>query len=67
MLALEKGKKAGCLQILINPTVKFFRDYFIRLGFLDGYPGYVISRISAMAVFMKYTKIRQIRKGKANK
>jgi glycosyltransferase involved in cell wall biosynthesis len=65
-LAVEKGKKAGILQILINPSIKFLRDYIIRLGFLDGYHGYIVCRISAMAVFMKYTKIRQMRKRKAN-
>jgi glycosyltransferase involved in cell wall biosynthesis len=61
-LAVEKGKKAGLLKLLISPGFKFIRDYFFRLGFLDGYYGYVICRISAQATFMKYSKIRQIRK-----
>jgi glycosyltransferase involved in cell wall biosynthesis len=33
----EKGKKANVLHLLINPTVKFFRDYIFKLGFLDVY------------------------------
>lgn len=61
-LAVEKGKNAGMLKILISPLVKFIRDYFFRLGFLDGYYGYVVCRISAQATFMKYSKIRQIRR-----
>ncbi len=61
-LAFEKGKKAGILKILFSPMVKFARDYFIKLGFLDGYYGYIICRISAQATFMKYSKIRQLRK-----
>ena len=61
-LAVEKGKQAGILKILFSPMVKFFRDYIIKLGFLDGYYGYVVCRISAQATFMKYAKIRQIRK-----
>lgn len=61
-LAVEKGKRSGFVKIIFSPAVKFFRDYFIKLGFLDGYYGYVVCRISAQATFMKYSKIRQIRK-----
>ncbi len=63
-LAVEKGKSAGMLKIIFSPMVKFIRDYFIRLGFLDGYYGYVVCRISAQATFMKYAKIRQMKKEK---
>ncbi len=63
-LAVEKGKRAGMLKIIFSPAVKFIKDYIIRLGFLDGYYGYVVSRISAQATFMKYAKIRQMRKEK---
>lgn len=59
-LAVEKGKKAGMIKILFSPVVKFFRDYFLKAGFLDGYYGYVVCRISAQATFMKYSKIRQL-------
>lgn len=61
-LAVEKGKKASLFKIICSPIVKFIRDYFIKLGFLDGYYGYIVCRISAQATFMKYSKIRQIRK-----
>lgn len=61
-LAVEKGKDAGMIKIIFSPCVKFIRDYVIRLGFLDGYYGYVVCRISAQATFMKYAKIRQLRK-----
>lgn len=60
-LAVEKGKSAGLLKIIFSPLVKFIRDYVIRLGFLDGYYGYMVCRISAQATFMKYAKIRQMR------
>ncbi len=63
-LAFEKGKRAGMLKIIFSPMVKFIRDYIIKLGFLDGYYGYVVCRISAQATFMKYAKIRQMKKDK---
>jgi glycosyltransferase involved in cell wall biosynthesis len=63
-LAFEKGKRAGMLKIIFSPMVKFIRDYIIKLGFLDGYYGYIVCRISAQATFMKYAKIRQMKKDK---
>jgi glycosyltransferase involved in cell wall biosynthesis len=59
---VEREKNAGMLKLLFSPCVKFFKDYFIRLGFLDGYYGYIICRISAHATFLKYAKIRQLAK-----
>lgn len=61
-LAVEKGKRSCMFKIIFSPAVKFIRDYILKLGFLDGYYGYIVCRISAQATFMKYSKIRQIRK-----
>ncbi|MBK6965159.1 MAG: glycosyltransferase family 2 protein [Bacteroidales bacterium] len=61
--AFREGKKSGILQILIKPPVKFIRDYFFKLGFLDGYYGFIICRISAQATFFKYIKLRQLNAG----
>ena len=65
-LAVEKGKRSGLIKILFSPVFKFIRDYIFKLGFLDGYYGYIICRISAQATFLKYSKIKQIRKGLKN-
>lgn len=56
----EKGKRSSLFNILINPVIKFVKDYFILLGFLDGYYGYIICRISAHATFIKYAKLKQL-------
>ncbi len=58
----EMGKNAGLFKIYTSPVFKFIRDYFFRLGFLDGYTGFVICRISAHAAFLKYAKLRQLNK-----
>ncbi|MCB0410369.1 MAG: glycosyltransferase family 2 protein, partial [Flavobacteriales bacterium] len=60
--AVKKGKKSSFFKIIVNPVVKFFRDYFFKLGFLDGYYGFVISMISSHATFLKYVKIKQLQK-----
>lgn len=56
----EKGKRATLLDIYVRPLWKFIRDYFINLGFLDGYFGFVVCKISAHSVFLKYIKLKQL-------
>jgi glycosyltransferase involved in cell wall biosynthesis len=56
----KKGKKAPILILICSPIVKFVRDYFFKLGFLDGMAGFTICRISAYATFVKYSKLRKL-------
>jgi len=56
----KKGKKAPFIILVFSPIVKFVRDYFFKLGFLDGVAGFTICRISAYATFVKYKKLRQL-------
>ncbi len=58
----ELGKKSPLYKLIFSPVIKFIRDYFIKLGFLDGKVGFTIARISAYATFLKYKKIRILSK-----
>lgn len=58
----EKGKKAPMLKIIVAPIVRFVRDYFFNLGFLDGKEGFIICRISARSTYSKYRKLRDLYK-----
>mgnify|MGYP000853169990 CR=1 FL=1 len=60
----EKGKTANVFHLIVNPAVKFFRDYIFKLGFLDGYYGFVVCKISAKATYMKYAKLKALREKK---
>ncbi|MCX6183156.1 MAG: glycosyltransferase family 2 protein [Bacteroidetes bacterium] len=55
--AFLKGKKSNWAIIFAKAAFKFFRDYIIKLGILDGLTGFHISRISAYATYRKYYKI----------
>jgi hypothetical protein len=44
--------------LLVNPSFAFFRDYILRMGFLDGYPGWLIARLTAFYTLQKYAKLR---------
>lgn len=56
----KEGRRAGWIKMYLSAVVKFIRDYFIKLGFLDGGAGFSISRISAYAAFLKYKKLRKL-------
>ncbi len=56
----KEGKKANVFLLWFSPPVKFLRDYVMKLGFLDGYYGFVVCRISAKATRLKYQKLRAL-------
>jgi len=60
--AIQEGKRTNLFKILLHPLWKFIRDYFFKLGILDGYYGFVISIISSHATFIKHLKIRELTK-----
>ncbi len=64
---IKRGRRATFLQMLINPAAKFIRNYLLRSGFLDGYYGYAICRITAWETFMKYFKAWHIRRSNRKK
>ena len=56
----RKNLRVGFLKLMFAPGFRCFRMFVLRAGFLDGYYGWVIARISAHAVFLKYTKLKQL-------
>ena len=47
--------------MLLHPPFRFFRCYFLKLGFLDGVAGLVIARSAAFSTFLKYAKLWEAR------
>ncbi len=60
---LEKGKKSNWLKMILNPSWAFIYSYIVRLGFLDGYFGFVIACNVAHLTFMKYYKLYALQNG----
>ncbi len=61
---LAQGKKSGFFGICIKPIAAFIKHYFLKKGFLDGMEGFLISFLSAVAVMVKYAKLRELLKKK---
>jgi hypothetical protein len=63
-IADEKRRKVtrhptGFLLHVLRPHAEFLSRYFLRLGFLDGYPGYCYALLSSIYSFVKYAKALQ--------
>lgn len=56
----EQGRKGSVLDLTVRPAFAFFKTYFLRMGFLDGFEGYVISTTTALLTFTKYVKLREL-------
>lgn len=53
----QKGKRFSIIKSIVKPLSKFIEIYFIKGGFLDGYPGLVIAVSSAFSTFLKFAKM----------
>jgi glycosyltransferase involved in cell wall biosynthesis len=56
----NKGVKAPFWKLLVNPSIMFLKSYLTKAGFLDGFEGYTISRLSAHSTFLKYAQLRHL-------
>jgi glycosyltransferase involved in cell wall biosynthesis len=53
----DKGKRASIVKLVTRPPFQFFKDYFLKLGILDGRYGFIICFINALYVLLKYAKM----------
>jgi (heptosyl)LPS beta-1,4-glucosyltransferase len=58
----ERGRKANVIDLTLRPGFAFFKTYFLRMGFLDGFEGYMISTTTALLTFTKYVKLRELQR-----
>jgi glycosyltransferase involved in cell wall biosynthesis len=59
----DQGETANLIiDILLTPILIFIKKYFVKLGILDGYYGFVISINTAFGIFLKYIKLRELNK-----
>ncbi|HVK61181.1 MAG TPA: glycosyltransferase family 2 protein [Bdellovibrionales bacterium] len=59
-----RGKRFSLAKLIFKPWSKFMETYFIKLGCLDGMPGFIISVGAAYSVFLKFVKLWEIEKSK---
>ena len=58
----RRGQRAGAIELVFSPLLRFLKFYVLRLGFLDGLPGLVHISIGCMNSFMKFAKLIELRR-----
>lgn len=53
----ERGIQFSVFKLLLKPWSKFVETYFLKFGFLDGLPGFVISVSASYSVFLRWVKL----------
>jgi len=59
----NQGKKsASSWKAIVHGMFAFFKSYFLKKGFLDGYEGFLISMYNGHTAFYKYIKLYEANK-----
>ncbi len=58
----KAGRRAGVMQLLLSPLLRFIKFYFLRLGFLDGVAGLIHIVIGCCNSFHKYAKLMALQR-----
>ena len=56
----QQGVRSGYLKLFLSPLARFIKFYVIRLGFLDGGPGFAHVAVGCFAAFAKYAKLIEL-------
>lgn len=62
----KRGKRFKLNKLIINPFWAFFRQYFIKLGFLDGIRGLSVSMSYLFSTFLKYLFLWELEQKEKN-
>lgn len=59
----KQGREIGAGYLILRPLGRFLRHYVLRLGFLDGTHGLVVSLLSSYNIFIRALKIWRLQSG----
>jgi len=57
----SKTPKVTLYHLALKPFFRFIKHYILQGGILDGRVGFIVSSIMAWGVFLRYTKIKEMR------
>jgi hypothetical protein len=63
----DQGVRAGYWRLAASPLMRFVKFYFLRLGFLDGGPGFAHIVIGCNNTFHKYLKLIELQQAGARR
>jgi len=57
----KAGKSFSLLKLIFKPWTKFVECYFLKRGFMDGLPGFIIAVGAAYSIFLRHAKLWEIK------
>lgn len=62
-----RGRRATAFDLVLHPPAAFLRNYVLKRGLADGRTGFLISKLNARYVFLKFAKLRALQKTKTKR
>jgi glycosyltransferase involved in cell wall biosynthesis len=59
-MLFERGTKPQVIKLVFSPPIRFVKSYFIKLGFLDGVDGLVMSILGSWYAVLQFLKLREL-------
>ncbi len=56
----DRGRRPSHVLLVLQPPIVFLQNYFLKRGFLDGLPGFVVSSFAAISTFFKHLKLIEL-------
>lgn len=56
----KRGRKFRYWQLVVKPALLFVKKLLFQKGWRDGWEGYMIARLSATSIFLRYAKLRSL-------
>ncbi len=57
---LSSGRCVRLSDLVLRPPARFLRAYWLKAGFRDGIPGFIIAAATSFYVFLKYAKLWEL-------
>jgi glycosyltransferase involved in cell wall biosynthesis len=58
----EAGRRARLSDVIVHPPLAFARNFILRGGFREGTAGFIVSRMNAYYVFLKFSKLWELQR-----
>lgn len=55
-----KDQNFRWIDLFFRPVLRFIKGYFIKRGFMDGLPGFIIAVTNSYGAFLKYAKLWEL-------
>jgi glycosyltransferase involved in cell wall biosynthesis len=62
----KRNRKFRYWNLFLNPLIAFFRLYFLRQGFRDGFPGLIAGFSTFFYTFLKYALLKELNSNRPN-